>query len=456
MASQVDPAQLAAVTCQSVRIDPPPVAAVLRRLSSPRVLWSGPAEQTVVGSGAAVVVHATGDDRFTTVQSHLGAVWDALAFDGDARARPRALGGFGFLPTASAAPEWQTFPPAQFVIPELQVSWEGDAAWVTRTQVGSSQQADDLSAVAAAIAAIGTEPIADAATIVGRSHTPARSAWERTVDAVLAQIDAGRLEKLVLAQRLRAELETAVDGAGVLQRLTDRYPRCYRFLIEPVPATAVGGLGASGARPPRFVGASPERLIAHRDGTIETDALAGTTTRGDTAALDEWLATELLADAKNSVEHAVVVETLTAQLAPFLADVTVEDRRIRRLDTIQHLWTPISGPAAAETTVLDVVDALHPTPAVGGLPPAPAQAEIEAAEPFDRGWYAGPVGWVDAEGEGTFAVAIRSAALDGPVAHCYAGVGLVGPSDPAMEWEETQLKFRPMLEALDPTVVSRW
>jgi hypothetical protein len=191
MASQVDPAQLAAVTCQSVRIDPPPVAAVLRRLSSPRVLWSGPAEQTVVGSGAAVVVHATGDDRFTAVQSHLGAVWDALAFDGDARARPRALGGFGFLPTASAAPEWQTFPPAQFVIPELQVSWEGDAAWVTRTQVGSSQQADDLSAVAAAIAAIGSEPIADTATIVGRSHTPAAApgrgpsmpSWPRSTPA---------------------------------------------------------------------------------------------------------------------------------------------------------------------------------------------------------------------------------------------------------------------------------
>ena len=456
MASQVDPAEPAAVTCQSVRIDPPPVAAVLRRLASPRVVWSGPAEQTVVGSGAAVVIHATGDDRFAAVQSHLDEVWDAVVYDGDAEARPRALGGFGFRATASSAPEWQAFAPAQFVIPQLQVTWEGDAAWVTRTRVSPSRPSDDLSGVAAAIASTGPDTVAESATIVGRTHTPERSAWERTVDAVLDAIDAGRLEKLVLAQRLRAELQTAVDGAGVLQRLTDRYPRCYRFLIEPVPTTAVGGIGASGDRPPRFVGASPERLIAYREGTIETDALAGTTTRGDTAALDEWLATELLADAKNSVEHAVVVETLTAQLAPFLTELTVQDRRIRRLDTIQHLWTPISGPAAPSTTVLDVVAALHPTPAVGGLPPARAHSEIGAAEPFDRGWYAAPVGWVDADGEGTFAVAIRSATIDETVAHCYAGVGLVGDSDPAMEWEETQLKFRPMLEALDPAGVSRW
>jgi menaquinone-specific isochorismate synthase len=456
MASQVDPEELSVVTCQSERIDPPRVAAVVRRLASPRVVWAAPGEPTVVGSGAAVVIHATGADRFTAVQGHLDAIWEVLEFDGESQARPRALGGFGFLPTATSAREWQRFPPAQFVIPQLQVTWEGDAAWVTRTRVDAVPLADDLSAVAAAIEAVGVDTAPGSTTIVEQTRVPGRSSWTAAVEAVLREITAGRLEKLVLAQRLRADLETAPDGAEVLQRLTDRYPRCHRFLIEPVPATSVGGLGASSARPPRFVGASPERLIAHRDGTVETDALAGTTARGDTAALDEWLATELLADAKNSVEHEVVVETLTTQLAPFLTSLTVEDRRIRRLDTIQHLWTPISGVAAAETTVLDVVAALHPTPAVGGIPPARAQREIDAAEPFDRGWYAGPVGWVDTDGEGTFAVAIRSAALEGRVAHCYAGVGLVGSSDPAMEWEETQLKFRPMLEALDPAGVSRW
>jgi menaquinone-specific isochorismate synthase len=456
MVSQVDPAQLQEVTCETVRIDPPPVAPVVRRLASPRVVWAGPAEQAVVGSGAAVVVHAAGADRFTEVQSQLTPVWDALAFDGEPAARPRALGGFGFLPDASSAPEWQAFPPAQLVIPQLQVSWEAETAWVTQTRVDDHAAVSDLRAVAAAIEAIGAEDTGAAPRIIAQTRTPERRSWEGAVGQLLAQIDAGTLEKLVLAQRLRTELDASPDGAGVLQRLTDRYPRCYRFLIEPVPGSCVGGLGAPTRRPPRLMGASPERLIAHRDGTVETDALAGTTARGDTAALDEWLATELLADAKNSVEHEVVVETLSARLAPFLRSVSVDDRRIRRLDTVQHLWTPISGEAAPATTVLDVVAALHPTPAVGGIPPARAQREIRRAEPFDRGWYAGPVGWVDAAGEGTFAVAIRSAAVEGAIAHCYAGVGLVASSDPAMEWEETQLKFRPMLEALDPAGVSRW
>jgi len=456
MASQVEPAQLSALTCEARRIAPPPVAAVLRRLASPRLLWSGPAEQTVLGSGAAAVIHATGTDRFTAVQAHLDALWEALEFDGDPRARPRALGGFGFRAETTDAPEWQAFAPAQIVVPQLQVTWADGRAWVTRTHAGQQRAGNDLDAIAKAIETIDADGRSPHPVVGSQHRAPVRAEWEAAIEEVLRRLDGGELDKLVLAQRLRAELDIAPDGAGVLQRLTDRYPRCYRFLIEPVPGTAAGGLGASGRRPPRVVGASPERLLTHRAGTVETDALAGTTMRGETAALDEWLATELLADAKNSLEHDVVVETIAGRLEPYLETVAVDDRRIRRLDTVQHLWTPITGAAVTDTCVLEMVEALHPTPAVGGIPSDEARQMIRRIEPFDRGWYAGPVGWVDAAGDGSFAVAIRSAILEDTVAHCYAGVGLVATSEPSVEWEETQMKFRPMLDALDPSGVSRW
>jgi len=456
MASQVEPAQLSALTCESRRIDPPPVAGVLRRVASPRLLWAGPAEQTLLGSGAAVVIHATGPDRFSGVQAHLDGLWEALVYDGDHRARPRAMGGFGFRADTTDAPEWQAFAPAQVVVPQLQVTWADGRAWVTQTHVGEQHETNDLDAIAKAIAAIDADGRSQHPVVRSQHRSPARTEWEASVREVLRRIDGGELDKLVLAQRIRAELDRAPDGAGVLQRLTDRYPRCYRFLIEPVAGTAKGGLDATGRRPPRLVGASPERLITHRAETVETDALAGTTMRGETAALDEWLATELLADAKNSLEHEVVVETIAGRLEPYLEAVAVDDRRIRRLDTVQHLWTPITGAAVSDARVLDMVEALHPTPAVGGIPSDEAQQMIQGTEPFDRGWYAGPIGWVDAAGEGSFAVAIRSAILEAAVAHCYAGVGLVATSEPSVEWEETQLKFRPMLEALDPSGVSRW
>jgi isochorismate synthase len=178
-------------------------------------------------------------------------------------------------------------------------------------------------------------------------------------------------------------------------------------------------------------------------------ALAGTSARGATPAEDERLGQALLASPKERTEHAVVVRALRAALAEQCTDVTAPGTpRLFRVRNVQHLLTPLSGRLRPGRGALDLVTALHPTPAVGGAPRATALDLIRRWEGLDRGWYAGPVGWVDRHGQGEFAVAIRSALLRGPEASLYAGCGIVADSDPEAEFSESVLKLRPMLAAL--------
>jgi menaquinone-specific isochorismate synthase len=195
-------------------------------------------------------------------------------------------------------------------------------------------------------------------------------------------------------------------------------------------------------------GATPERLVSRRGHTIETEALAGSIGRGDTPSDDEALAEELAASSKDRLEHSLVVEALRDQLENLASSVTIGPRSVRRLASVQHLQTTIRASLSRDRHILSLVEALHPTPAVGGLPPATAREMIRRAESFSRGWYAAPVGWFDARGNGEFAVAIRSAVAANTRATLFAGAGVVADSAPENEWEELQLKYRPVLDAL--------
>jgi arsenite-transporting ATPase len=280
-------------------------------------------------------------------------------------------------------------------------------------------------------------PLADPPGIASRKRTTSIEEWRRSVTEAIERIDAGELRKVVLAQALRTELQSSLDVPDTLVRLERTYPECFRFLLEPADG------GAS------FFGATPEQLVGLRGRTVETDALAGTTGRGDTPAEDEWLATELLEDEKNTHEHELVANAIRDQLAPYAASVRTGPRGIRRLETVQHIETPITAELSDDEHVLTLVEALHPTPAVGGLPPDAALATIRDTEPFERGWYAAPIGWFDAAGYGSFAVAIRSAIAREDVVTLFAGVGIVADSDPDREWDEVQLKYRPILDELE-------
>ncbi|MFB6301815.1 MAG: isochorismate synthase MenF [Haloferacaceae archaeon] len=470
----------AGLVSRAVEIPSPPPRAVLRDARRPRTVWDPSEGPSVVAGGAAATLETDGPARFDAVREgaeSLLAAGDVHA--GTEAACPRLFGGFAFHEQGSEGAPWSAFPAARFVLPRVQVTYADRGTWLTVTAAGADADPTTVEARVerererlASLPDPG--PTGDPPGIRERVRTTTRADWRRGVEAAVERIRAGDLRKVVLAQGLEARLQREPSLPDVLSRLGETYPDCYRFLVEPVDDSADGdgraggdpsasddggvGAGTDGADGgatdrtgpvPGFFGATPERLVRLHGRTVSTGALAGTTGRGDTPAEDEWLARELMNDAKNVHEHELVAEAVRDQLAPFAAGVRSGERRVRRLATVQHLFTPISATLDEDAHVLDLVEALHPTPAVGGLPPERALATIRDSEPFDRGWYAAPVGWFDAAGNGEFAVTIRSAVAEADAVTMFAGVGIVADSDPDREWDEVQLKYRPILDALE-------
>jgi menaquinone-specific isochorismate synthase len=423
---------------RSVRLSLPPVTASLAAVRRPRTLWTAPDEPTVVGGGAAVTVEADGPERLTQVRESASALLEGADAGGPAVARPRFFGGFAFHDEATGRDPWGAFPSARFVVPAVQLVFDDDEAWLTVNAADTDPTTveDRLTAIQSTLTDLSESSPEGPPGVHDRHRTTSMEAWRESVEAAVSRIHAGELRKVVLAQALEVELDRPASVPDLLARLGETYPDCYRFLVEPE-------MGAS------FLGATPERLVSLRGRSVETGALAGTTGRGDTDDEDEWLANELLASEKDNHEHELVAETIRDQLGPLSAEVHVGERGIRKLATVQHLCTPIDATLERDEHVLTLVDALHPTPAVGGLPPRAALDVIRDTEPFDRGWYAAPVGWFDAEGDGSFAVAIRSATVEDTMATLFAGVGLVADSDADAEWDEVQLKYRPILDELE-------
>ncbi|MEF8819961.1 MAG: isochorismate synthase [Haloferacaceae archaeon] len=435
----------ARLVSRSVRIPDVDPRAVLRAADAPRTAWAPPDGTTVVAGGAAATIEASGVDRFDAVRAAAADLLDGGdVHAGTEAACPRLFGGFAFHADGSSGEPWDAFPAARFVLPRVQVTETRDGTWLTVTAVGADATSDAVEARVDRerdrIAGLSDPgPGTDRPGVRARRRTTDRATWTESVEDATHRVRAGDLRKVVLAQGLAVDLARPVSVADLLGRLGAAYPDCYRFLVEPDDEPT-----------PAFLGATPERLVRLHGRTVSTGALAGTTGRGDTPAEDEWLAEELAADEKNGREHDLVVGAVRDQLSPF-GRVRVGERTVRRLATIQHLHTPISATLSRDAHVLDLVEALHPTPAVGGLPPDRALATIRETEPFDRGWYAAPVGWFDAAGNGEFAVAIRSAVVapDRRRVTAFAGVGLVADSDPDEEWDEVQLKYRPILDELE-------
>jgi len=455
---------------RSVRLEGelPSFRSLLAALDAPRTVWDAATEPTVLAGGAAATLTADGPDRFQQIREAAESLFSSGdVHAGTEAACPRLFGGFTFHadqptesdaaavdtdggtavepPAESAATTdpWAEFPDARFVFPRVQVTITDRGPWLTVNAAGPDASVDAVEArIETERERIGSLPTAAPETpqpgIAGRRRTTTTETWRASVTTATDRIAAGELQKVVLAQALEVDLAADLEVVDILSRLGEKYPSCTRFLVEP-----------AGTDPPAFFGATPERLVSLRGRTVETDALAGTTGRGETPSEDEWLARELLDDPKNVHEHELVAETIRDQLAPFAASVSTGDRQIKRLATVQHIHTPITAELAADTHVLSLVEALHPTPAVGGLPPEAALETIRETEPFDRGWYAAPIGWIDAAGNGTFAVGLRSAVATRRRATLFAGVGIVGDSDPDREWDEVELKFRPILDELE-------
>jgi menaquinone-specific isochorismate synthase len=257
--------------------------------------------------------------------------------------------------------------------------------------------------------------------------------WGAMIGDALERIRARELEKVVPMTLCKVATAGAIDPRTALGRLATLYPECVRFAFQRGDAV--------------FLGASPERLVDKRGLHVASDALAGSAPRR--AEGDARAALALLESDKDRREHRMVVDAVRAALAPQAARIAVPAAPIvRTLRNVHHLWTPIAATLARPSHVLDLVRALHPTPAVCGTPRDAAIGWIAAHEPHTRGWYAGAVGWFDAEGDGAFSVAIRSGVLARHEAWLYAGAGIVEGSDASLEYAEARVKQAPMLTAL--------
>jgi menaquinone-specific isochorismate synthase len=235
----------------------------------------------------------------------------------------------------------------------------------------------------------------------------------------------------VLAREVTVEADAAFDLRDVLDRLTRTQPGCYVYAHDG------------------FVGASPELLVRREGSRVTSRPMAGTAPRHEDPAADERAVAALQASSKDDLEHRLVVDWVRDTLALCTTALEVGDPIPERFTTVTHLTTTIHAELTdTGLTALDLALALHPTPAVGGSPRAAALDAIQRLEPFARGSYGGPVGWVDAAGDGEFAVALRCADIDGHRARLFAGAGIVAGSDPDLEWAETQAKLEPMLRCL--------
>jgi isochorismate synthase len=406
-----------------------------------RALWMQPsAEFALVAAGAAWVRNATGPERFGVVRS----AWHGLLVDAlvDGTGGPCLLGGFAFDPERPSEGQWQGFGDARFVLPRIMFARDAAGCRIilnvllrpeSDPQAESRALMDERDRLLERLAD-GRGSVQTASELESAEVLPAAT-WQAIVAGASAAVRAGDLRKVVLAREIRLRSERAFDIDAALQRLANAYPTCTIFAISRGERT--------------FLGATPERLVRYAAGELRTACLAGSERRGATAEEDRQLGEGLLLSVKNREEHAVVVRSLRERLSGLCEELIMPDApELLSVSNVHHLYTPVIARPRAGVGLLDAVERLHPTPAVGGDPGPEALAYIRAHERLDRGWYAAPVGWLGHAGAGEVAVGLRSGLVAGRRASLFAGCGIMGDSDPSREYAESWLKFRPMLAAL--------
>ncbi|MEZ5183772.1 MAG: isochorismate synthase [Acidimicrobiales bacterium] len=336
---------------------------------------------------------------------------------------PVAFAALPFLPDA----------PTELVVPELLVGIDADGGWATLVGPADRMaEADPVAATAAALASGGHPSPAEGPSSfhVEASRPPAD--WQAAVARATARIRAGELDKVVLAREVVVRADADLSIATLLLRLSQHHPGCYLYLVDG------------------FCGASPELLVARHGDVVTAQPMAGTKPRRGDPDADAALAADLLASPTYRHEHQVTIDVVHDTLLGFSSYVDYEpEPSVVPLANVVHLATRVEGRLShPPASILELVAALHPTPAVCGRPREAALAVIAELEELDRGRYAGAVGWVDRRGNGAFAVGIRGAEVRGPTARVIAGNGMVGDSDPPTELIETRAKLQAMLSAI--------
>jgi menaquinone-specific isochorismate synthase len=412
--------------------------------SGQRFFWKDPTEEVfLIGIGILQQIQSDqAADRFFHVESMWKEFLNESIIENPYEENaigPVMFGGFSFDPYKEKTSLWSSYSESQFHVPKYMLSIIKGQAFITTNIIFT--QHDDLSYIQKAIdertqlfhSLKKDFTFKSAYLLETKEISP--NGWKESVYEVVKDLKEGLMKKVVLARELRLFFEDYVEAENVLSHLLVEQRESFIFAFE--------------SNNDCFIGASPERLVKKQGDAVFSTCLAGSIPRGKTSDEDQVLGETLLNDQKNLIEHQFVVEMIKEALEDSCEEITLPSKpQLMKMRDIQHLYTPVIGKSKKDTSLLLFVDRLHPTPALGGLPKAAAVEKIRQVEELDRGFYGGPLGWVDYKSNGEFAVSIRSGLIQGKETSLFAGCGIVADSDSESEYLETSLKFRPMLTAL--------
>jgi menaquinone-specific isochorismate synthase len=399
-----------------------PVAWLLSQQMLPRLFWEDrESRETIAAIGAAVLFS--------------GRTVPAMPPDVDDRVR--FFGGLRFDLEGEVSPEWRPFGRGGYVLPRFELLRRDGKTYLAGNLVLPRDVAHRREIIKAVLSLPPglAERTNELPSPGFRIDEPDRSGWRSNVSWAIDAFSSTRLGKVVLARRASFELDSTLDAIDLFGRLRSSTPGCFHFYFEPKKGIA-------------FLGASPERLYKRNERRVWSEAVAGTRPRGESDDLDEALREELLLSEKDQREHEYVRQSIKEALDDLCSTLHMDDRPAEmRLRRGRHLHSGLWGILKDGVTDAALLNALHPTPAVGGYPRQDAMSSITYLEAFDRGWYAGPVGWVGRT-QAEFAVGIRSALVEPNRVSLYSGAGIVRGSDPDSEWAEIEQKISDFLRVL--------
>jgi len=397
---------------------------------------------SMAGMGTTIAIDFNGDiEKFN---QEIADIKNKIVYEkGQDCPPPSFLGGYAFNPEMNSDDTWRNFPRGRFVLPECLATQNDDGTWLTISTMVNQQ--DNPQKVLKRFVNLCihyenrmpvTLPPISSLPVDKFRDVPDHDSYSETINQILEKLKPGKVEKVVLSRSHHVKIAESFSVISGMQVLRNAYPKCMSFFFS-FPNEGL------------FFGSTPERLIRLQSKFIETEALAGTISRGKNMEEDRLLADTLQGSHKECEEHRFVLEQILRKLEPLTNQLDYSDYpEILKLKNVQHLKTPIYGKLEKNQHILDLVKQLHPTPAVAGTPTLDAMNIIQELETHDRGWYSGPLGWADVNGNGEFFVGLRSALVSDNEAHVFAGGGIVAESIAEREWDETELKIQPIITAL--------
>ncbi|GAB3800623.1 isochorismate synthase [Virgibacillus kimchii] len=430
--------QLVSITKKVKHTDPLHFFEAAKYMNKDRVYWTSTVDEfTIAGVGNVHEITAN-HDRFRMTEE----AWEKIRNEAMILQEEKVpgtgvvtLGGMSFDPRKEQTELWRHYQSSQFAIPAYMLTvYEGKHYFTMNILVNkddhSIQLANELRNAEEMLFTNRSIPEGPLFILDKTEIEP--ETWKKSVMKATEEIESNQAQKIVLARELRLKLNKEANISRVLQKLLSKQPNSYVFAFEKESDC--------------FVGATPERLVKVEQDHLLSTCLAGTAPRGKTKEEDKQIGHSLLHDSKNREEHDFVVRMIKEGMKKYCTNVDIPGEPVLYpLKNLQHLYTPVTATLKDGYSIFDIIGELHPTPALGGTPTEASLQFIRDNELLDRGWYGAPVGWLDSNRNGEFAVAIRSGLIQGDEASLFAGCGIVKDSDAEKEYEETNIKFLPML-----------